>query len=119
VKRVLAGVFVILIAVAAAGAKLGADESFTVAMYKGRPHLLRYGPKARLGRCTVAETSDPSSDVLSNLIDKNNDGRSDLRLTAFIDASPPICEVRLGVFWLKTDVGQCRGASESCADDSL
>jgi hypothetical protein len=118
VKRVLAVVFAAAaILTGAVGAKIGADETFTIAFYKGRPHLLRFGPKARLGRCAVAETSDPTSDVLANLIDKNNDGRSDYRMTAFIDASPPICEMRLAVFWFKTDIGQCRGASELCTDD--
>jgi hypothetical protein len=118
VKRVLVGVFAAAaILVGAVGAKIGADETFTIAFYKGRPHLLRFGPKARLGRCAVAETSDPTSDVLANLIDKDNDGRSDYRMTAFIDASPPSCEMRWAIFWGKVSPSQCHGASENCTYD--
>jgi hypothetical protein len=116
VKRILAAALAAAL-LGAAGLKRGTDEAFTVALYKRRPHLLRYGPKATLGHCIVRETDDPSSDVLSNLIDTDADGHSDLRLTAFIDASAPICERRWGLLWLNTDVARCHAASLGCTDE--
>jgi len=115
VKRALAaGLFAA--AVGALGLKVTTDEAFSVALYRRRPHVLRYGPKAALGRCTVRETSDPKSDVLSNLIDVDSDGRSDFRLTAFIDASPAICERRRLLWWSAAPMAECHAASAGCSD---
>jgi hypothetical protein len=116
VKRAAAAVFA-AVALGAVGLKVGTDEAFTLALFKRRPHLLRYGPKATLGRCTVRETDDPASDVLSNLIDVDADGRSDFRLTAFIDASPPVCERRQGLFWMQAPMDACHAASLGCGGD--
>jgi hypothetical protein len=113
VKRALAlaGIAVLLGAV---GLKVGTDEAFSIALYKLRPHVLRYGPRARLGRCTVRESENPASDVLSNLIDVDSDGRSDYRLTAFVDASPAFCERKQGLWWRTAPIGECLVASHGC-----
>jgi hypothetical protein len=115
VKRALAAALIAAV-LGALGLKVLTDEAFSVALYKHRPHLLRYGPKAALGRCTVRETDDPKSDVLSNLIDVDSDGRSDYRLTAFIDASPALCERRRAFWWSAAPMAQCHAASAGCGD---
>lgn len=92
-----------------------ASTRVNVVWYRGRPWVLKFGPTDQLGRCRVAETADPTSDVLSNLIDSDSDGRPDWRTVAFIDASPPHCERRafLGV-WRSMPIDACRAAAEAC-----
>jgi hypothetical protein len=69
-----------------------------------------------LGHCRVRETADPASDVLSNLIDLDADGRSDFRTVGFIDGSQATCERRalLG-FWREMSLDVCRAAAETCS----
>ena len=112
-KRALAAALLLAV-LGALGLKVTTDEAFSLALYRHRPHVLRYGPKAALGRCTVRETDDPKSDVLSNLIDVDGDGRSDYRLTAFIDASPAVCERRRAFFWSTAPMAECQAAGTAC-----
>lgn len=78
--------------------------------------MLKFGPTGPLGRCRVSETADPTSDVLSNLIDTDSDRRPDYRSAGFIDGSTPQCERRatLGV-WLSAPLTECRAAAEACS----
>jgi hypothetical protein len=87
-----------------------------VVFFRHRVWVLKFGPTARLGRCLVSETQDPTSDVLSNLIDLDADGGPEYRASGFIDGSAPQCERRglLG-FWRAAPAEECRAAAESCS----
>ncbi|MBL8957010.1 MAG: hypothetical protein JNK82_39925 [Myxococcaceae bacterium] len=95
-----------------------ATTRVNVVWYRNRPWVLKFGPAVPHGHCRVSETADPTSDVLSNLIDVDSDGTPEYRSAAFIDASPARCERRafLG-FWRSEPVSACFAAAASCERD--
>lgn len=111
-----AGFFVLVaVTLCIAGLGLVASTRVNVLWYRDRPWVLKFGAFEKHGACRVSETADPTSDVLSNLVDSDSDGTPEWRLSAFIDASPALCERRafLG-FWRDAPLGDCRAAAERC-----
>lgn len=98
-KRALAFVAVAVV-VCVVGLGLVGSSRVNVVWHRGRPWVLKFGPSEALGRCRVSETADPTSDVLSNLVDSDSDGSPDWRTVAFLEGAPPSCERRaaLGVW---------------------
>jgi len=92
-----------------------ASTRVNVVWYRGRPWLLKFGPAVQHGSCRVSETADPTSDVLSNLIDLDSDGTPEFRSSGFIDGSPAQCERRafLGL-WRAEPVEACFAAAATC-----
>ena len=113
-KRAVALVVVALV-LCVLGLGAVTSTAVNVVWFRGRPWVLKYGPAERLGACSVRETADPASDVLSNLIDLDADGAPEWRSSGFIDGSPPLCERRafLG-FWQSAPPEACFVAARSC-----
>ncbi len=113
-KRVVALVVCALV-LCVLGLGAVATTRVNVVWFRHRPWVLKFGPAVSHGRCLVSETADPSSDVLSNLIDVDADGAPEFRSAGFIDGSPAQCERRafLGV-WRSEPVAACFAAAESC-----
>jgi hypothetical protein len=111
-----AGFFLLAFALCLTGLSAVCSESVNVVFFRHRPWVLKFGAAQNLGRCRVRETADPSSDVLSNLIDVDADGRSDFRTVGFIDGSNATCERRafLG-FWREMSLEACRAAAAGCS----
>lgn len=112
-RWVAAGVAVTVVAASGVGYAV-TSESLAVSVFKRRPRLLHFGKAERVGHCLVKETDDPTSDVLSNLIDLDADGRSEYRLMGYIDGSKPSCEKRRFGVWVETPMAECDSASLSC-----
>lgn len=113
-NRAVAFVLVALV-LCVLGLTLISARTVNVVWFRHRPLVLKFGRGEALGRCTVRETDDPKSDVLSNLIDLESDGQPEYRLTASIDGAIRLCERRafLG-FWRETEGLQCFAAVERC-----
>lgn len=112
-RWVAAGVTVVIVVAGAVGYAV-TSETLAVSLFKRRPRLLHFGKAERVGHCLVKETDDPTSDVLSNLVDLDADGRGEYRLMGFIDGSKPSCEKRRFGVWVDTPVTECEAAAESC-----
>ncbi|MBK7857537.1 MAG: hypothetical protein IPJ65_02705 [Archangiaceae bacterium] len=108
----------LLLALALCVLGLGAVSTtrVNVVWFRHRPWVLKFGPAEKLGHCLVRETADPASDVLSNLVDLDADGKPELRSAGFIDGSTPRCERRVLLgFWADAPLPECRAAAESCS----
>jgi hypothetical protein len=114
VKKVVALVLSALV-LCVLGLGAVASTRVNVVWFRGRPWVLKFGPTEPLGKCRVSETADPTSDVLSNLIDVDSDGRPDFRSSGFIDGSPPQCERRAFLGFWKTEAPMaCLVAAQGC-----
>ena len=86
-----------------------------VVWFRGRVHVLRFGPVETLGTCRTSETADPNADVLCNLIDSDADGKPDWRTCASFDATRGTCERRVVLgFWASATFYDCEAAVERC-----
>jgi hypothetical protein len=114
-KKALAAGVVAALALCVLGLAAVGATRVNVVLFRHRLWVLKFGPAARLGRCLVSETADPTSDVLSNLVDLDADGLPEYRSSGFIDGSTPQCERRalLG-FWRAAPLDECRAAASSC-----